>query len=389
MLSDIFDTYSYLLENPSLRQIGLSGYQIKYAAAHFNKKIYQNSTGRSFETWELAYKDWLSRGRQEGVEWAEGKDTLLKIVLKAKDELELIDAWISHHSAIVGYENLIIMDCGSTDPRYLKKLEYYKSRILVLEYRRYYDHLHSTRSNASFFTFVGHACKYLTILDADEFLIAKDGPLFSGDFVKKILRREQQQVFCGTWLNTIEPAPMKNGLFDKNSELKIEVSDSAISAGTVAGKAISSTKILMDIGHLGHNLHAQDVMPFVSEKSFGHIFVLHIKNLGPEITQARILKHLFSKGAIAQTHSRDIAEQISTLIEKSDTKEEVRAYAQKYLKAAEIPPTTTSGRNVFSVRLLAENAVEHHEMIDEIISKFDFSSLLNSQRKSLLPESIR
>ena len=58
-----------------------------------------------------------------------GKDTLLKIILKAKDETYLIDTWIAHHATLVGYENLIIMDCGSQDPTYLEKLKFYASRF--------------------------------------------------------------------------------------------------------------------------------------------------------------------------------------------------------------------------------------------------------------------
>ena len=158
-------------------------------------------------------------------------------------------------------DNLIILDCGSQDPAYLKKLSAYTSRILILDYRRYYDHIHSTSSNKDFFSLLGANCRYLTILDADEFLVARMGELFSGQFVKQVLRARNLPMFCGVWItaaaSTCGPA----------TACHLDVSPAMLSAGAVAGKAVARHDVVFAIGHLGHNLHVADVLPFVSVKS--------------------------------------------------------------------------------------------------------------------------
>ena len=98
----MYDTYFALLEKTELRQIGLARYDIEHRTPFFSRNVYATSACIDFGTETEAYAHWLSIGRCEGYEWAPGRDTLLKIVLKAKDEAYLIDAWIAHHAAIVG-----------------------------------------------------------------------------------------------------------------------------------------------------------------------------------------------------------------------------------------------------------------------------------------------
>lgn len=80
----------------------------------------------AFASADDAYRDWMAHGRSAGLAYAPGKNTYLKIMLKVKDEPELIVKWIEHHGAIVGYHNLVIMNCGSVNAHFLEILHGYR-----------------------------------------------------------------------------------------------------------------------------------------------------------------------------------------------------------------------------------------------------------------------
>lgn len=370
------DTYYYMAENPRSREFGLAGFDVEYRARDFDPPTYCRSVGRWFDDDARSYEDWMLRGRTEGAEWAPGRDTLLKIVLKAKDEPELIDAWVSHHARIVGYDNIVILDCGSVDPVYLAKLKYYSEKLVVLKYGRYYDHIHSTRSNHAFFQLLARNCRYLTVLDADEFLVARQGDVLSPRFVKSLLRSADERVICGTWLNgAVESLAGPS----EQIEMKVDISDTMLRNGTVAGKSIARFDQIFAIGHLGHNLHVQEVMARLSGGSFGALFVMHLKYPGREVGMRRILSHLIAKGAIESHGQGDLRQQLIPLLEEG-TRPDIRGYA---LRLSEF----LDGRGEIST-VDAAAAVKSRVLagIDDFfpgfgarVDAFDFSGLLRER----------
>jgi hypothetical protein len=379
----LFDTYFALLERPELRQLGAMKYQIRHRTPLFSRAIYENSSGIVFGSEAQAYQHWLDRGRRQGHEWAQGKDTLLKIILKAKDESYLIDSWISHHAAIVGYENLIIMDCGSRDPTYLEKLRFYAPKVLILDYRRYYDHLHSTHSNHDFFNLVGMNCKYVTILDADEFLFARRGDLFSSQLVKQVLREQDRKLFCGMWVDAVggsEPDPDGGHC---SSVCTLDISTASLLGGAVAGKSVARSDIIFDLGHLGHNLHVPEAFQFVSEEAFGSIFVLHMKNFSPDRMKKRILKHLVAKGAVAEQDEMDVEEQIRTLLDAVDTAPPIKGYGQSYLECgqATIAP---SGEDFILADIVDSRAIQCLTALEHALASLDVPKMIQDQHDLVL-----
>lgn len=286
-----FDTYFAMLENPELRRIELSRFQVRHKTSKFDPEHYALASGVVFEKKRKAYKHWVKVGRQAGLEYAPGRDTLLKIVLKAKNERHLIDAWVEHHAAIVGYENLIIADCGSDDPAYIEKLAGYADRILILSYPHFYDMLHATRANLDFYGLLTANCRYLTVLDADEFLFARSGDAFSPSFVKPILRGRKLPLFAGIWVNATAGATV-------TAPSQLDISPESIVSNAPQGKSIARNDLVIDIGHLGHNLHFGDVVRHMSGEAFGEILVLHVKALPPSLRQERLLAHLVARGFV-------------------------------------------------------------------------------------------
>src|SRR4051794_24375590 len=71
--ASMFDTYFALLERPELRQLGATRYQIRHRPPFFSQQVYESSSGIVFGSETEAYRHWLEIGRQQGLEWSEGK----------------------------------------------------------------------------------------------------------------------------------------------------------------------------------------------------------------------------------------------------------------------------------------------------------------------------
>jgi len=299
MITAIADTYSFFLENPAHRKFDLCQFDIQYSTATFSKRTYEEHRGREFESWSDAYQDWISYGRNAGLTYAQGKNTQLKIVLKVKDEPQLIVKWIEYHASIVGYENLLILNCGSRDSKFLEILEEYKSKIIIFDYEAYYDYIHSIPLNVHFYAFLKKNCRYFTVLDADEFIVGyKDGNL-SRSGVIDILESGDENVYAGTWITNSKYLPTTQcGSIDFNSPIAFSLNHESLIDGTIRGKATIKTSIVSKIIHAGHNLAVSDVVAQVTPGSFGKLFILHIVNPNPELIRERSLKHLRSKGIL-------------------------------------------------------------------------------------------
>jgi hypothetical protein len=333
--ADIHDTYFALLETPGPRELEQASVPLPYRTRAFSPDTYARAAGIDFPDEVDAYRHWLEYGRRQGLEWAPGKDTLLKIILKAKDEPYLIDAWVAHHAAIVGFENIVILDCGSTDPGYLRKLAGHARRVLVLPYRSYYDDVHWVHGSRGFYELIARNCRYATILDADEFLIGRDGAYFSSRLVRSVLRRHDLPLHCGTWVNAVDGPALDGG--ELPIEWGLDASVGALTHGTHAGKATMRTDVLLQAGHLGHNFHLADVARLATPDSLGQLLVLHVKNLPPAEMQRRILQHLLSRRLVASPLDGKPLAEIAMLVDKPDVGPLEQLYARNYLELETTP----------------------------------------------------
>lgn len=284
-----------MLDNKSRCSYGLFSYFIKHKTSTFDRAYYERQVNICFSSSDEAYLHWLNIGRSKGVSYCHGQDTILKIVLKIKNDKDLLPKWIEHHSSIVGFENLIILDCGSDDEDYLNLLSEVSKYVLVIKYSKYYDHIHSTNSNFDFFNLLSKNCKYLTILDADEFLVSLKDGILSSDGVKEFLKHSEEPVHCGAWLFNAKFLPTKYGKLSWEDAIEFSLKANDLISGVNSGKAIVKSDWIFKVKHLGHNLHVRDVVERCTEKSLGNIFVLHLQNLNPSVNRARIARHLKAK----------------------------------------------------------------------------------------------
>lgn len=296
----IRDGYYYCLEKPDNRQIAFLNSDIAYWTDTFDCQVYSEDRGVRFPSRESAYLDWMANGRRQGCRYAQGKDTCLKIVLKAKDEPELIEAWLSHHSKIVGRHNIIIMDCGSRDESYLAYLDTCRRDYMVLPYGKYYDSLHAPAGNRGLFSALAMNCRFLTILDADEFLLYYEGGAFHNDLITTVLRNSDELVYAGGWIYNAESPQIVDGKFVLDAPLKVTFDAAALRTGLFSGKSIVRSSALFDVRHVGHNFHVQEVIDRMTLGSLGKFFVLHLGVLDKDVVCRRIANHLVSKKVIVK-----------------------------------------------------------------------------------------
>jgi Glycosyl transferase family 2 len=377
MANKLIDTYFFLLENPGMRQVGLCDAEIHYCTKSFSKDVYEESRQRTFYSYREAYVDWQQHGRRLGLQYAPGKDTTLKIVLKVKDDPELLSVWIDYHATLVGYENLIILDTGSKDDRHLQLLSDYRYRVLILNYRRYYDHIHSTQSNRAFFDLLSRNCKYLTILDADEFLVAHVGGMLSKRHVIPILQSSSRSAYAATWLQNVSVPTQKCSEYPCFQEIAFSLDPLLLRNGTVAGKSIVHASIIFGVQHLGHNLHVKDVVKWLTPDSFGALLVFHLSYLDPLLTRQRLAKHLRSLGVLPVElyDDEEVGQLLARLIATEQMTPQARGYAHRYLDAYR--PAAEPGKDSFRTSLLsADLSVETQPKLEAALAGIGFADLL-------------
>jgi hypothetical protein len=365
------DTFFYLLDHPQDRRYELLTRNVPYRTPRFSREVYEASRGRTFASLDEAYLDWVEHGRAAGLAYAPGRDTTLKIVLKVKDEPDLLDRWITYHAAMVGLENLVIMDCGSEDPAHWAILDRYRDDMLVLRYPDYYDRLHSVGRNRHLFYWLARNARYVTVIDADEFLFGYDGETISPHHVTALLRSGSESVFAPTWISNAAPPAMAGGHVDWEGPITFSLDPESLRAGTDAGKSIVRSDALFESGYVGHNLHVGRVTAKMTEASFGRLFQFHLSDLSPEIGRRRIAKHLRTKGVLAPeiTGEVAVADFLRALLGSGKADPSVAYYAEKYLAP---PVIAAPGAPTFSTRLLAGVEREHSAPFRTAIDAFDF-----------------
>lgn len=325
------DTFSFLRNKQGIHDIGMTELQFSYFDMDFDVNTYSKEVSQKFFSTTEAYDHWVREGRKLGTTFSKrGTNTQLKIILKAKDENELIDYWIQHHESIVGRENLVILDCQSTSQSYLDKLYHYSKDILVLNYRKYYDSIHTTRSNRKFYEFLSREARYITVLDADEFLVGKEKDALSGKYVQPILGNFSGKVLPATWLDAVlHLAAGNDHVFD--SQISLDVNFESFKNNTVSGKLIAASYSLFDIDHLGHNLHVKKDKDNINPSDFFKLFVIHCKTDNASKNAKRAVHHLLSRNAISN-ESEATEEALREIISNNDFSPTTRHYASVAMK---------------------------------------------------------
>ncbi|AQS50881.1 hypothetical protein PAEH1_03610 [Paenalcaligenes hominis] len=137
------------------------------------------------------------------------------VLLKTKNEVELLEDWIKHYGEIFGYESLIILDNYSDEPLVHDVYSKYIDRVGLIatfgDGDRGHNLIHYPESKESYLRFyeeIKKKCRYFGFFDTDEFLVFIDNQrVVTGEEVRrKILSwygLNKGKILHCYWLNSI------------------------------------------------------------------------------------------------------------------------------------------------------------------------------------------
>jgi hypothetical protein len=216
--------------------------------------------------------------------------SVLKIVLKTKDEVVHLQAWIDHHLKIVGPENLIVFDNGSTSDEVRDIYSRY-SDIKVVRYDGAVDNIHHTRLFPELYEGLRQSSSFYAVIDTDERLVWVDGDRYFNDSeVVRFLQNEHSgNSFPGFWLQNI---------LGWSNRFAFNTREDVIS-GLKWGKPIISSKLNVS-GFINHNIQLGSDA-FRSPRA--NIFVLHLNRLTPTQRIDANVRKLISLGLVPSDSS--------------------------------------------------------------------------------------
>jgi hypothetical protein len=188
-----------------------------------------------------------------------------KIILKTKNEDDLIDVWIRYYSKLVGKENLIIFDNNSTSQ---KVLDVYKEHDIETIQIKSPNSIHAYLNKSIFYDELFTSCDWFSILDTDEFLCVYKNDVFSAEGVSELLESSDKQVLGSIWLDHMHVGESKEYFKVNQSQHNKNY-----------GKSIYKTSYsgLRNISNYGHNIFCSDA--FLESG----LSLLHIDRSNPEI----------------------------------------------------------------------------------------------------------
>ena len=128
--------------------------------------------------------------------------SILTICLKVKDETELLEEWIDHHSKIVGHGNLIIADNLSTNQGTLGIYKRYANVVNIFQFSGSHNEIHWHPRFSELYSAVRAKCQYFAFVDADERLVWIDGNTWKADrsLLGIISSASPDRIIPTTWL---------------------------------------------------------------------------------------------------------------------------------------------------------------------------------------------
>ena len=100
--------------------------------------------------------------------------SLVKIFCVAKDESDLIESWLTYHGKLVGFENLVVIDNGSTCTTVLGVYDKYKKQGVKIDTCTSFSGCAQGEAFTAAMKKQQKFCKFLIGIDADEFITFPD-----------------------------------------------------------------------------------------------------------------------------------------------------------------------------------------------------------------------
>lgn len=124
----------------------------------------------------------------------------LKLCCKTIDEPDFVRGWVAHHAEIVGHENLIVADNGSTDGTTLEFYEEISDSVTIFQFSGPHNEIHWHPRFSRLFDSIKSTSDFFSFIDVDERLIRSDGTSWSAEKEITDILNEPDVIYPTTWL---------------------------------------------------------------------------------------------------------------------------------------------------------------------------------------------
>jgi hypothetical protein len=124
----------------------------------------------------------------------------LKICCKTLSEPEFVKEWVDHHSSIVGLDNLIIADNGSTDDATLDVYASLGPEITIFQFSGSHNDIHWHPRFLPLFDRLRQTVDFFTFIDVDERLVWIDHDKWSADRQIVDFLQDPKVIYPTTWI---------------------------------------------------------------------------------------------------------------------------------------------------------------------------------------------
>ncbi len=215
----------------------------------------------------------------------------LKILLKTKDDAEMLEPWLSHHKKIAGPEGLIVFDNMSTTTDVQAICRSNSDKIQIYSYSGFHNTIHHTGYFGDLYNALRRSCDRFLFLDTDEHLALYDGDskfVWDSSIIDFLAASNDKGIIPATWLQNVTGFKDKFSLYDRQLPLE---------HGLGWGKPIIFSKSGFE-GVINHNTQLNHRL--FSQKLITNFFVLHLSRVSKSQRIEANLRKLRAYGIIPE-----------------------------------------------------------------------------------------
>jgi hypothetical protein len=304
--------------------------------------------------------------------------SLLKIILKTKNEEFLLESWLKYYIALVGIENIIVLDHKSDCSIVLNLYKKYKVNVIQIpEYVENPDWVHHAwvKQNKEF---LKQSCHFYTILDTDEFLCFFDyesNRIDNSKLLPFLSRNKEEYGFTTTWIF--------NHYYGKDYEKIEDVTDfnyNIIKQYAECGKGIVNSNI--DVGTVGHNtsIIREIKDENIKIKFCPEFYLLHLQRINFKFRFQNMVYRAKAKNKIKSNSNDELIEIIKNKDVKSLNYQEQYVLFYSLNKEAFLKKYISSHSN--SEQLFRTNLLKNFPLNQEYFT--EFSNIKTDDKKTFI-----
>ena len=184
------------------------------------------------------------------------------------------------------------------------------------------------------------------------------------------------KVVCGIWVPCDLPA--QDPLSGMSTVWSVNITPDTIKGCSFAGKSIVLGSNIFSHEVLGHNLHHIAAFDYVEERSFGRLFVMHVK-LPPVLKGRRSLKKVLAHFNMTINDETLLQEKLMEISQAEEVPLNIRDYAKEYLTSSGKDADRGQPSIIGKIEILSDDP-QHLPLLSGMVDDIDFQSFIQTSR---------